>query len=265
MVGHTWGSLELAALKAGVDDSAPLSHFREQIGRKHARNISAYLVQDADTPPSNGFESLDRVACSSDETANALSAASDGDIYNIDRDNATTYDAQVSYSGTATAALRDLTLSLIDGVWTSITNAGGMPKVIFTGANTIKVWQSLLEAERRFMNAATFIPRFNGAEGTTPGVEGGFSVASYHNVPIIPCQDYDSSLAAARTGEIAPLMFADTDFVRFAVARPTQYNESSMGLDTILLEEHKVVGLITTVGELRCYNFVAQGKARDLK
>jgi len=266
MVGHSWGLTWKAALLAGSDDTAPLSYYREQKGKAHARAISAYLVQDVDTPASNGFESLDRVASSKAE-ASHVSTASDPDIYGLDRSAATTYDAQVDSSGTAAGHLRDLTISLIDGIWSSITKVGGQPKVIFTGYNTIKVWSALLEAERRYaaMQIATFVPRYGGAAGVTPGVEAGFSVATYFGVPIIPCQDYDSSIASVRTNEVAPIMFADIDYLRFAVLRPTQYVESNLGEDVVTFEKLGVEGLYTTVGELRCYNFAAQGKLRDIK
>ena len=113
------------------------------------------------------------------------------------------------------------------------------------------------------MQIATFVPRFNSASGVQPGVEAGFAVATYYGVPIIPCQDYDSSIATARTNEVAPIAMLDTDYLRFAVMQPTQYVESndlskfSLGYGT--------KGYYETWGELRCYNFAAQGKLRDIK
>ena len=265
-VGHSIGGTQIAALLSGVDDTIGLDDVRQTLANNHARAISAYLVQDVDTPASTGFESLDRIASSSAESA-GMSAATDGDIYGINRDAATTYDAQVSSSGTAASHLRDLTLTLIDGVWASITKAGGRPKAIFSGYNTERVWASLLEAMRSFnvMEVAQFIPRFNGASGVTPGVEAGFNVATYHRVPIIPCQDYNSSAATARTNEVAPIMFADTDFIRFAVLRPTMYVESDLGVDMVTGNRLAWEGYAQTIGELRCYNFVAQGKVTDIK
>jgi len=271
LIDHGFGmNWESYVLNDSDDDMIPISELRRQKGEEHVRSLSAYLIQDADTPAGVGMESLDRVACSSDETANALSVATDGDIYGLDRDAATTYDAQVSYSGTGTAHLRDLTIGLIDGVWNSITKAGGKPDRIFTGFNTLKVWSALLEAERRFnvpdiLGSAWLIPRADGASAVTPGTEVGFNVATYFGVPIIPCQDYDSSLATARTGEAAPIMFADTRFLRVAIKMPTVYVESDYPGDTINLDKHGMEGHYYTIGELRCYNFVAQGKVRDIK
>jgi hypothetical protein len=248
-----------------VDDSVTDSQLAEDAGKVHARAISAYLVQDVDTPASNGMESMDRVASSSAE-AGHCSTPTDPDIYGLDRTGAV-YDAQVSSSGSTAATLRDITVSLIDGVWASVTKAGGMPKVIFTGYNTLKVWSALLEAERRFsvLGEAKFIPRAGGAAGVTPGYEVGFNVATYFGVPIIPCQDYDSSRASVRTNEVAPILFIDTDYVRMGMLMPTTYVQSNYPGDTINLDAHKVEGHYYTNGELRCYNFVAQGKLTDIK
>ena len=265
LVHHTLGRSKIASLLEGTDEVIPLSYYREQKGKSHARAISAYLVQDVDTLASTGFESLDRISASSDSIGKGMTSG-DGDIYGLDRDGTTAYDAQVSSVGTTTASLRDLTVSLIDGVWSSITAAGGYPKVIFTNHKAIKVWSSLLEAERRFdaMRMAPFVPRFNAAAAVTPGIEGGFNVATYFGVPIIPCIDYDSSQATVRSNEIAPINMIDVDYVRFAVLEPTRYVETGHA-EMLTREKFDMEGMYSTVGELRCYNFAAQGKLRDIK
>lgn len=269
-VYHVWSQTRLAGAlqEAGVDDIEDANYKREQAAKSHVRAMSAYLVQDVDTPASNGMESLDRVASSKAET-DLVSTASDPDIYGLDRSAATTYDAQVSAAASsATASLRDLTISLIDGVWASVTGAGGMPKVIITKHNTLKVWSALLEAERRFqggLGVATVIPRSGGGAGVTPGTEVGFMAATYFGVPIIPCQDYPSTQATTRTGEVGPILFLDTDYLRVGILAPTRYMESDMGVDMITGDILGRRGMYETIGELRCYNFVAQGKIRDLK
>jgi len=264
-VGHSIGGTQIATLLDGIDDTVAMAELRQTLANNHARAISAYFVQDVDTVASTGFESLDRIASSSAETAHC-GTATDPDIYGYTRTGAA-YDAQVTSSGSAASHLRDLTLTLIDGVWASVTKAGGRPKAIFSGYNTERVWASLLEAMRSFnvMEVAQFIPRYNGASGVTPGVEAGFNVATFHGVPIIPCQDYDSSRASARTSEIAPIMIADVDFIRFAVLRPTMYVETDLGVDMLTGDRLTWEGYVQTIGELRCYNFVAQGKVTDIK
>jgi len=266
LIDHGWGMTWKMYMLGGVDDTINAAAMRAQKGRSHARAIGAMLVCDVDTAASNNMESLDRVASSSAESGHC-NTASDPDIYGLDRSGATTYDAQVSSSGSATSHLRDLSLPLIDGVWNSVTKVGGQPSVIFTGYNTVKVWASLLEAERRFaaMQVGVFRPRYGEASGFTPGVEAGFSVSSYFNVPIIPCQDYDSSRASSRTNEVAPITMIDDRFVRIGVRMPTVYSESRYPEDAINLNGHGIEGHYYTIGELRCYNFAAQGKLTDIK
>jgi len=253
-------------LLGSVDDTITGAQLAEDAGRVHVRAISAYLVEAVDTLQANGFESLDRIASSSADAA-FNSDSGDSDIYTLDRDASDTYSAQVSSSGSTDATLRDLTQSLIDSVWSSVTAAGGMPKVLFTHYNTLKVWSALLEAERRFnvLGEAKFIPRAGGAAGVTPGYETGFNVATYFGVPIIPCQDYVSSRETARTNEVGPIMFCDTDYVRLATLMPTTYVQSNYPGDTINLNEHRIEGHYYTSGQLRCYNFKAQGALKDIK
>jgi hypothetical protein len=266
LTDHGFGLTWLAYLLEGKDDTISIAYLREQKGLAHARALNAALCQDVDTPASNSVESIDRAASSSAE-AGHCSAATDPDIYGKDRDGSTAYDAKVASSGSSAATLRELTVSLIDGVYNSVSEAGGRTDVIFTRANTVKVWSSLLEGALRYapLGEAKFVPRFNGAVGVGPGFEVGFNVATYNGIPIIPTPDYNSSRATARTGEVGPIMFADTRFLRFAVLRPTSYYESRWPEDSIPLNGHGMEGHYITVGELKCYNFAAQGKVTDIK
>lgn len=262
---HNWGASDFAVKQSLYDDNLPVEHNIETTGKAHARAISAYLVQDTDTPATYGFESLDRVADNATmSTTVYYSATTDPDIYGETRASSS-INANVDAGGVGSTSHRDLTIGLIDGVWADCTKYGARPKVILTGYNTLKVWSALLEAERRYdvMGKAMFVPRFNEASGITPGVDAGFSVATYFNVPIIPCQDYDSSIASARTSEVAPITILDTDFIRFDVLSPTQYFQTDDG-DKASLGQG-VEGWYETWGELKCYNFAVQGKVRDLK
>jgi hypothetical protein len=268
-IAHSYGATEIGYILAqgGIDDNIPFEVLRETKGKSHARAQSAYIVQDVDTTAGNGYESVDRIGFTSAYSTTAyVSNEADPNIYGFDRSAANTFDAQVTAAGSEAGDLRDLTVSLIDGVWASVTKAGGIPDFILTGYNTIKVWSALLEAERRFsMDMATYVPRFNEAAGVTPGVEAGFSVATYFGVPIIPCQDYDSSIASARTNEVAPIFFGDSRYIRLAVLRPTLAREMNLGNDVITFGKHALEGEFSTIGELRCYNFAAQGKVQDIK
>ena len=264
---HSWGASDFYSKLAPTNnDSIPEDYFRKQRGADHVRNIGKMLVQDVDTVAGNNFESIDRViSCRAESHTDYVGTASDPDIYGFDRSSAVTYDAYCSMGGTTDATLRDLTIPLIDQVWSNVTKQGGVPKVILTGNDTVRIWSALLESERRFnaMQIATFVPRSDGVEGTQPGVEGGFSVATYYNIPIIPTQHATASIASARTNEVPPIWFIDTDYVRLAVLAPTSYVESDEQSKFSIGFGKK--GFYETWAELRCYNFAAQGKIRDIK
>jgi hypothetical protein len=53
----------------------------------------------------------------------------------------------------------------------------------------------------------------------------------------------------------------DTDFLEIAVAQPTQYMENR---DYFAANALVVRGLLYTLGELRCKNFITQAKIIDL-
>jgi len=269
---HGFGVSEISDLLSSFDDAVDTIPFlRESHGNEHARAVSAYLVEDVDTTYSVGFESLDRIACTTAySTTDYCNSADDPDLFirgsNIDRSTAGTgYDAQVDAAGSATGSLRDLTISLIDGVLADVLGAGGMPDVILCSHKTVKVWSALLEAERRFMDVGMVVPAYGGARGSLPGVEGGFNVALYNNVPIIPCVDYTASIASARTNEVGPVLMLDTDFIRFSVGKPTRYFQSGFDEDMIGLGTLRAEGYYESIGQLRAYSFHFQGKVQDIK
>ena len=271
---HGWDTSELAVALSAYDDAIDIiPHMREELGKEHARAISAYLVEDVDTPQTNGFESLDRIAFKTAYSTGTkyVSAASDPDLYkrgtDIDRSaSASAFaDAQVDAAGSASGAIRDLTLSLIDGVLADVLTAGGKPKVILCNHKTVKVWSALLEAERRFLDIGRLIPAYGGARGELQGVEAGFNVALYNGIPIIPCQDYTASIASPRTNEVGPVLMLDTDFLRIAVLKPTRYFETQFNEQMVAVGTLEMEGYYETIGELRCYGFPFQGKVQDIK
>lgn len=257
LVAHTFDITELAEFLSSADDAIDLFPiYREEIGKEHASCINKMLVGDANTVAGNNFESLDRVIAAKSEITGGRFGANDLDIYGLDRDTPTTYDAYVSHnSGTD----RDLSLSLIDTVLQNVWDNGGLPKVILTKTDSMMRWQQLLEAERRFMDTARVVPTYGGVRGPAPGVEAGFLVATYFGIPIIPSIDIPVD------DTIGPIFFIDTDFLKFAVAQPTTYVESGKGEGFIYRGYFKTQGLYKTRGELRAYRFNVHGKLVDLK
>ena len=256
-VAHTFDLGELAEFLGGVDDAVELlPTYREEVGLEHASCINKMLIGDADTVAGNNFESLDRVIAAKAEITGGRYGANDLDIYGLDRDSPTTYDAYVSDNDNTD---RDLSLTIIDTVLQNVWDNGGKPKVILTKTNTMMRWQQLLEAERRFMDTARVVPTFGGVRGPAPGVEAGFLVATYFGIPIIPSVDVPNAAT------IGGIYFIDTDFVKFAVAKPTTYAETGKGEGFLYRALFATEGMYETMGELRAYRFNCHGKVVDLK
>ena len=112
------------------------------------------LLADLDTPAGNNFESIDRAVSSSFvETASFgdVSAITDHNQYNITRNGAGAgsrqwYDSNVDAGSTGTE--RALTLNILDGMFRSVWERGGQPKVILTGYDTIEKIQQLLQPQQ---------------------------------------------------------------------------------------------------------------------
>ena len=91
-------------------------------------------------------------------------------------------------------------------------------------------------------------------------MEGGFVVATYNGVPIIPSKDVHSD-----SGGISRLYFLDTDYTYFCTAKPTLYHESGIETgDPFGINRLGQVGLFHTMGDLWQLFYGAHGKIRDL-
>lgn len=255
-IWHGFDLSEVAEFISHMDDALDvLPELRRALGDAHRHHINEMLCCDVDTPANQNFESIDRV-CSNNAEGAFISAASDPDICNIDRSAGTAcYNAYVNHN---TNVDRNLTLALIDTCLQNVWQRGGQPKVIITGYDTLMHWSQLLEAERRYMETGRIIPTFGGVKGPGAGVEGGFLVAMYNGIPILPTQD-------CVVDTISRIYFLDTDYLKIAVVKPTQYFETGMDKDMILMNLLGVEGGYRTLGELRCYCFRKQAKLRDLQ
>jgi len=223
------------------------------------------LADPASGAANNNLESLDRIIGSYAELgAFSNLSTNEMDIFGIDRDAAATWtDAYVSYNHSGnTSSPRDLTLSLIDSTLTNIRQNGGQPDVIFTGWDTLERLQGLLQAQRRFGNGdeKLVIPTFNGIKGApVAGYEGGFTVATYQGIPIIPTKE-------CLQDTISRMYFVDSRYMHLKIAKPTQYFETGISTgNPFAINKFADEGLYRTMAELVCTFFKAHGKLRDLK
>ena len=154
--------------------------FEEEIhGADHQRLLNAQLLRDVDTLASTGFESLDRIASNNSEVSDATISldAGDSDIYGLDRDSVTTYDAYVDHnSGTDRAISIDTLRTMIETVQA---NSGVRPNVILTGFDTRQNVLNLMESQVRY----TAKVGINGL-GTNEGYDMGATIYAFDGIPI---------------------------------------------------------------------------------
>tara|TARA_B100000927_G_C16099261_1_gene322445 strand:- start:46 stop:501 length:456 start_codon:yes stop_codon:yes gene_type:complete len=141
---------------------------------------------------------------------------------------------------------------------------GGSPKVILTGYDTIQHLGDLLQAQERFMDRREIIPTHNGVRGVK-GAEVGFRVATYFDIPIIPCKDMPST-GESTSNRLSDILILDTDHLWMSVMKPTQYfedgidNGNPFGVGTLGNR-----AMYRTIAETGCSFFKGQGKITNLK
>ena len=267
-VAHTFDLTETAMFLADKDDGLGDARavMKMEMAKHHAETINKMLLKDIQyrSTTLNDFDSIDRITSSPKiEKASTFGdvAAGDHDQYNISRPEGSTqqwYDANVD-AGTA-GAERPLTLNILDGMFRSIWERGGQPKVIMTGYDTLEKIQQLLQPQQRFTEMKKVVPGVNGVKGV-PGMEAGFIVATYNGVPLIPSKDvYDEGGSG-----ISRLYYLYTDYTYFCTAKPTLYHESGIETgDPFGINRLGQMGMFHTMGNLWQLFYGAHGKVRDL-
>ena len=266
-VAHTFDLSETAMFLADKDDGLGDARavMKMEMAKHHAEAINKMLLKDIDFRDTtlNDFESIDRCLSSSFvETTSFgdVSAAGDHDQYNIDRNAGSVaqwYDANVDAG--SSGAERALSLNIMDGMFRSVWERGGQPKVIITGYDTLEKIQQLLQPQQRFTEMKRVVPGVNGVKGV-PGMEAGFIVATYNGVPLIPSKDVHSE-----SGGLSRMYYLDTDYLYFCTAKPTLYHESGIETgDPFGINRLGQMGMFHTMGNLWQLFYGAHGKVRDL-
>lgn len=285
VIAHQFDFSELAMEMAAIDDGIGdiRAQMREDMGKHHAEVQNKMLVmplehygESAAMPNiGNNYSSLLKVITSRAElllidgnvlATDATSATNAlGKIYGSERFTAASFlDAEVDFGTDYTAGnVRSLSLSLLNNMVRNLRLAGGSPKVILTGYDTIQALADLLQSQERFMDRKEIVPTVNGVRGTK-GQEVGFRVATYYDIPLIPVKDMTSTGAA--TTKLSDMLFLDTDHLWLSVMKPTQYfedgiaNGNPFGVGTLGNR-----ALYRTIGEVGCSFFKGQGKITNLQ
>ena len=288
-------ALEMAKIDDGVGDLRSL--VREDMGKHHAEVQNKMLLMpleaydqvitgsDNRVNVNKNYTSLLKIVSSSQEmeamvdgsmlddsntstggltaTLSTIFGATDRQLVS-NAYNPSFLDAEVDYGAGYTAGdARVLTLTIINDMLRRLRENGGSPKVILTGYDTIQHLGDLLQAQERFMDRKEVIPTHSGVRGVK-GREVGFRVATYYDIPIIPCKDMPRTGQGA-ANKLSDILVLDTDHLWISVLKPTQYFEDGIdhgnpfGVGTLGNQ-----AMYRTIAETGCSFFKGQGKITNL-
>lgn len=243
------------------DDKLELSASMEMLMTDHLKDQNLALLRANTTAAGNNFESIDRVCSGSAELA-AFTALTSGDInmYGLDRDSASVYDAYVDFNADGGVSdLRNLSINMLrTGLATIYETSGKKPNLIITGADQYNNIVNLFQSETRFSN----LPETRIAVGVdgvyqTSGQEVGLTVYSFDQVPIITDADV---VKEADGGSRIYMVNTDTLFLSYVeMPRVTVVDRL---VQTMTAYDSKIN--VHTIAELICTQFNANGKIRDL-
>ena len=286
-------AIEMAKIDDGVGDLRAL--IREDMGKHHAEVQNVMLLTPLEhygntTTQDNigrNYTSLMKIVSSSAELLEMADSTmfshvdNQGDDATLRSELVKLYGSsarQLTDASTATASFMDatvdfgtdyvaasarvLTLTILNNMIRRLREAGGSPKVILTGYDTIQHIGDLLQAQERFLERKEVVPTHNGVRGIK-GREVGFRVATYFDIPIIPCKDMPST--GNGSNKLSDLLLLDTDHLWLSVMKPTQYFED--GIDNGNPFGVGVLGnrgMYRTIAETGCSFFKGQGKITNV-
>jgi hypothetical protein len=245
----------------GQDDVVgdPLATYRDYTSKEHIKDMNEYLMQDFDTLAGLNLESLDRLTATTSEQAGVGATVGDEDIFGIDK-SANAW--AEPYSDHNSNVDRALTLAMLDKLIRSTrpywSDYSGRNCIIITGHDTGDIISQLLQAQQRFMD----VNLGNGVQrdgvSTREGIDGGFSVMAYRNIPIFETIDAEQDGASR-------IYLIDLGHTFLKVLAPTQYFQTGIESgNPFILDKLNEEGMYVTIAELNCTMFKANGKIRDL-
>ena len=255
-----------AELLSDADDGLKglAAFMRKEMGDAHVFGMDQQLLASAEAPAGNNLESLDRVTTTDTYCNNALSARTDGDMYNLTKQTEAAW-MDAGACGNNSGSDRALTTAeldfMIEGVMTNGANYSDL--IMLTGHDTYMNIQQLLT--KGGDGGAATILRYDAAqEGAASqngvlgqaGLNYDSRVGSYNGIPIFVSQHVTKE--GSGTSRIHLL-----DLPQFAlrVAAPTTY----VANDNLAVTQSltKQFALITAM-ELITYRWNTSGSVRDL-
>ena len=253
-----------AELLSDADDGLKglAAFMRKEMGDAHVFGMDQMLLASAETPAGNNLESLDRVTTTDTYCNNALSARTDGDMYNLTKQTEAAW-MDAGACGNNSGSDRPLTTAeldfMIEGVMTKGANYSDL--ILLTGHDTYMNIQQLLT--KGGDGGAATILRYDAAQGGAASQNGVLGqaglnydsrVGSYNGIPIFVSQHVAKDT-------VSRIHLLDLPQFALRVAAPTTY----VANDNLAVTQSltKQFALITAM-ELITYRFNTSGSVRDL-
>lgn len=273
-----FSATEKAMWRGTVDDNIdrwPIE--REKWGKVLGRSIDEYLVRPANTVTAATYviDSLDRMVSSSAEatflvSSGGLTGATAADIYPYDQRYRRSgfagtgfgngpFDAVVDENA---GTLRSFDLTSLDALIREVEINGATRDglILLTGPDTADTISQRLEPKQRFVERTRVVKTLNGVTRVSTGVEAGFEVASYRDVPIFTSVSVYKNRPSGGLSPIYGLYIPD---IYVAVALPTLYLETQRD-DWLVLDSMKRIGAYFFAAELVFKRFRTHFKYRDI-
>lgn len=250
-----------------VDDAyGRIQDLRGEMADEHGKQFERAVTTIADTTAGNDVESLDRVTASSPNAATLYSAASDVDIFGIDRSANTWADAQQNENGTTN---RVATLDLLNTNFQSVQSAGGDPSYALTGWDTWQEISKLTEDRGRHPMDIQSLDNGSLRDADLPdGKAISTFVGTYQGRPIVVSDQVPTDgISRWYWLDVSNPEGFDKPRLGVDVLRPTQvFTAGETSDDNPLQIDFTGDALLAhTRAELGCRFFAAQGQVRDLK
>lgn len=261
-IAHNFDLSYQAILESrGQDDVVgdPLATYRTYTSTEHIKDMNGYLLQDGNSLAGDNLESLDRLTASA-AYATALSwDANDEDIFGVDKSASSYADP---FTGHASGVDRPITIPMLNELMRETrpywSNSDGKNCIFLTGHDTADQIAELLQAQQRFMDVTLGNGVQRGGVSTREGIDGGFSVMAYRNIPIFESIDVPQDGASR-------IYLIDLEHTFIKMLAPTQYFQTGVESgDPFVLNKLNEEGMYVTIGELNCTMFKANGSIRDL-
>ena len=275
-----------AAILAEADDGVKglAAFLRTQAAEAHAFYIDAMLVEPVSSETAVNFESLQRIVADNDLASLGAVAATDVDIYDIDRSEtgaaASNEDswanAYVDHGTISTnETCRDLTLAGLDTMIQSAIENGAnysdlilltgyqqlteIKQLITSGSGSGATWRMALESQA---------PKGTNGVQSQPGMNLDGRVGYYDSIPIYATQHLtankmDNQVVSGGTKTLmGPVFLLDMSNLYMKIAAPTTFLAQE---DLANVQALKRNYAFMTAGEIICTKFKTQGILRGLE